>query len=283
MSSSIQPDWLKFLEAGLSEDGWPMDITSKSCLKDPSKKIAAQIIAKESGIWASSDLCTAVEKLSENQAGKISVTSTLKDGDSFKTGDILCSWEGPALFVLGFERGFLNLASYASGIATATNKFVKKAGSNAKILNTRKILPGYRDLAIHSVISGGGASHRIGLSGGILIKENHIESVGNIAAAISAVKNSDFKSEKIEIEVKNLDEVKEALDAGADTLLLDNFEPAEAKKAVALIRNKAAVEISGGLNEANIEDYAIAGVSFLSIGALTHSVKSIDMSLLVKI
>jgi nicotinate-nucleotide pyrophosphorylase (carboxylating) len=217
----------------------------------------------------------------------LQIYSELKNGDGFKTGDVVCRLDGLARGLLAIERPFLNLASYASGIATHTRAFVQavsKVSHPPRIVPTRKTLPHYRDLAVLSVLSGGGASHRVSLSGGVLIKENHIASAGGISRAVQNTRAVSPHLLKIEIEVRNESELREALQAGADGVLLDNFTPEQARSAVASIAKlnpRPFIEISGGVTVENISTYAIEGVDVISIGSLTLSVRATDLSLLV--
>jgi nicotinate-nucleotide pyrophosphorylase (carboxylating) len=187
---------------------------------------------------------------------------------------------------LALERPFLNLVAYASGVASATRQLVDVVArvSSARVTSTRKILPYYRDLAIYGVLCGGGVAHRVSLSGGVLLKENHIAAAGGIARAIKGVQAISPHGLKIEIEVRNLDELKQALKAGAEVVMLDNFEPEKVRAAVKQVRESkraVVIEVSGGLTAANIAEYALPGVDVLSCGGLTHSVRALDLSLLV--
>jgi nicotinate-nucleotide pyrophosphorylase (carboxylating) len=188
---------------------------------------------------------------------------------------------------LVFERSFINLAAYCGGIAFQTRRLLelvnKKGMKNPpRITGTRKTLPGYRDLAIQSSIIGGAHPHRYNLSGGLLIKENHIRAAGSIAKAIHQARQTAPHLLKIEIEVRNLNELKEATDSGAEVIMLDNFSPELVLEAVKTKSQQTCFEVSGGINESNIDQYLIEGLDVISIGSITHSVKSIDLSLLVQ-
>jgi nicotinate-nucleotide pyrophosphorylase (carboxylating) len=285
--------WKDLLEAGLREDGFVWDWTTlgvnqanlQAGKNEVKKWVQAQIVAKSEGVWAADGLISALEECSRT----LKVKRRIQDGESFKAKSVLLEWKGSAREVLAFERPFLNLAAYVSGIATATQKLVKivhKAcpKNPPRISATRKTLPGYRDLAIYGVCIGGGFPHRLSLSGGVLVKENHIESAGGIARAISGVRSVAPHGLKIEVEVKSLKELKEAVQARADGVLLDNFTPAEVDEALKVLKktaNRPFVEVSGGLNENNLYSYAIEGVDVLSIGSMTHSVRAVDFSLLI--
>ncbi len=276
------------MSTGLSEDGWTWDWTTLGTLGNggAEKIVRARIVAKADGIWASQGLIAATNSLAE----KVIVSSSLKDGQEFKSGSALVQWEGPARLVLAYERPFLNLASYASGIATSTRKLVlavKSAcpGRPPRVTATRKILPAYRDIAIASVIAGGGHSHRVNLSGGVLIKENHIAAAGGIAAAVRGARAVAPHGLKVETEVRNEKELREALDAKADGVLLDNFTPAQIRSALLVLANSShrpVVEVSGGINDSNISGYVIEGVDVISVGSLTHTVRATDLSMLME-
>jgi nicotinate-nucleotide pyrophosphorylase (carboxylating) len=283
----------RILQLGLDDDGWPWDWTALGSVKDSSKKVRAQVIAKAPGVWAASQFVAAVESLARdinNEAGltvPFNAKSLVKDGTSVKPGQRVCEWSGNASLVLALERPFLNLASYVSGIATATNEYVsvvKKAcpKKTPRVTCTRKTLPGYRDLAVYGLQAGGGYPHRLGLSSGVLIKENHIAAAGSIAKAIEGCREVVPHGLKIEIEVTSLAELEQALAANAEVILLDNFSVEDVKKALGMLgKTKPTIEVSGGLNLSNIGRYAIPGVDVLSVGALTHSVKALDLSLLI--
>jgi len=280
------PDlWKDLLRAGLKDDGWPWDWTTLGTRNDKTQSLKAKVIAKSNGVWAAEKLVKTLSQISST----IQAESRILDGKRFKAGDVLVDMKGLSSEVLALERPFLNLAAYVSGIATTTSRIVEKVKNacpknTPRVTLTRKTLPGYRDVAIHGVRVGGGYPHRVSLSGGILIKENHIAAAGSILKAVRGVRAVAPHGLKIEIEVRSSQELKEALEADADGVLLDNFSPAGVQSAVKLLSKhprRPFVEISGGLNEANISDYTIQGVDILSVGALTHSVKVVDLSLLV--
>jgi len=201
-----------------------------------------------------------------------------------KYGDIALTVEGRVHSILRAERLVLNIMQRMSGIATTTSLYVEKInGTKARITDTRKTTPGMRMLEKEAVRTGGGVNHRMGLYDMIMLKDNHIDYAGGIAAAVTRTREylTEKKlSLKIEIEARNIDEVREILTAGGvDRIMLDNFTVEETVKAVALICNAAETESSGGITLANVRDYALCGVDFISIGALTHHIKSLDMSL----
>ncbi|MFL5813885.1 MAG: carboxylating nicotinate-nucleotide diphosphorylase [Bdellovibrionia bacterium] len=273
------------LRRGLEEDGWEWDWTTLGTLRAPDQKIRAKIIAKSHGVWAADALVEALMKVEP----KIKAKALVANGTRLKPGMTVVEWSGPARQVLALERPFLNLASYVGGIATKTAGLVERIHEACpvkppRLTATRKTLPGYRDLAIYGVIAGGGYSHRVSLSGGVLIKENHIAAAGGVVRAVEGVRAVAPHGLLIEIEVTNMRELEQAIAAEAGGVLLDNFSPDEIRKALNVIESslhRPLVEVSGGINEDNIGDYAIEGVNILSSGSLTHSVKAIDLSLLI--
>jgi nicotinate-nucleotide pyrophosphorylase (carboxylating) len=293
------PDiWKDLLQAGLKDDGWPWDWTSLGTFlgadsggtsggshRRSVQSIEAKVVAKSDGVWAAEKLVSAVAKFS----GQITAKSKFPDGKAFHKGDILVELQGSARDILALERPFLNLAAYVSGIATSTARMVELVRQASpknppRVTLTRKTLPGYRDVAIHGVIAGGGFPHRVSLSGGVLIKENHIAAAGGLAQAVKGARGVAPHGLKIEVEVTSLVELQQAIDANADGVLLDNFTPTEVQAALKLLETATSrpfVEVSGGLTEETIASYALSGVNVLSVGALTHSVKVVDLSLLV--
>ena len=229
-------------------------------------------------------------ELSRSMGGELSIKSLVEDGEAFKPGQPVMALKGTARVLLDLERPMLNLASYVSGIATRTDGLVRRVKKacpkrTPRVTTTRKTLPGYRDLAIYGVLAGGGHAHRMSLSGGVLIKENHIAAAGSIAKAIEGARKVAPHGLKIECEVRNLAELTQALEARADGVLLDNFKVKGVRDALKLIAKQATapvLEVSGGLDKENIGSYAIAGVDVLSVGSLTHSVTAVDLSLLVE-
>jgi len=271
---------IHFIETALEEDMGDGDHTSLACIPS-SAKGKAQLLVKENGILAGVELAIEIFKKVDN---KLRITTLLKDGSKIKKGDIVLTVEGKAQSILLAERLVLNCMQRMSGIATYTNKLVELCkGTSAQVIDTRKTTPNMRGLEKWAVIIGGGTNHRIGLYDMILIKDNHIDYAGGIPQAIEAantylkLKN---KKLKIEIESRNLDEVKQVLAIGkVDRIMLDNFTIKELKKAIKLIDGKYQTEASGGITEKTIRSYAVCGVNFISIGALTHNIKSIDLSL----
>jgi nicotinate-nucleotide pyrophosphorylase (carboxylating) len=277
--------WKELLIAGLKDDDSSWDWTSLGTIRNPTQKLRAKIIAKSHGIWAGQSLTHTLSQM----PGIQKAASRLKDGQIFRPKTLLVEIAGTAKDVLTLERPFLNLASYASGIATRTHQLktlIHQACPKAppRLTLTRKTLPFYRDLAIHGVLAGGGHPHRVSLSGGVLIKENHIAAAGSIAKAIRGAKSVAPHGLKVEVEVRSTRELGEALKSGAEGVLLDNFTPAQvqsALKQIAAVQTRPVVEVSGGIDETNIADYSIEGIDVISVGSITHSVRSCDFSLLV--
>ncbi|MCR4302087.1 MAG: carboxylating nicotinate-nucleotide diphosphorylase [Sulfuricaulis sp.] len=204
----------------------------------------------------------------------------VRDGDSIRAGQALCALRGPARALLTGERTALNFLQLLSGTATQTRKYVEAVrGTHATILDTRKTLPGLRRAQKYAVTCGGGANHRMGLYDAILIKENHIAAAGSIAAAWRAAKASAPPGVTVEIEVENLEQLRETLAAGAERILLDNFNSEQLKTAVQETRGRAKLESSGGINLSNIRAVADTGVDFISIGDITKNIVAVDLSL----
>ncbi|MDE6495962.1 MAG: carboxylating nicotinate-nucleotide diphosphorylase [Duncaniella sp.] len=238
-----------------------------------------QLIVKEEGILAGVDIARMVfEKFDP----ELKMTVFIEDGAHVKPGDIAFVVEGSVRSLLQTERTMLNIMQRMSGIATMTAKYQSRLdGLKTKVLDTRKTTPGMRMLEKEAVRIGGGMNHRIGLFDMILIKDNHVDFAGGITQAVNAAKKylaEKGKDLKIEVEVRNTDEINEALAAGVDRIMLDNFTPERTRDAVELINGRVEVESSGGITLDTLRAYGEAGVDFISVGALTHSVKGLDMS-----
>lgn len=251
------------------------DITTNNIV--PENKLAsASMTAKADGIIAGIDIAEMVfRKLDEN----LEWNPKIKDGDSVKKGDVILEIKGTFRALLTGERLALNLMQRMSGIATETAKYVAETkGSKVKILDTRKTVPGLRTFDKYAVKMGGGTNHRIGLYDMVMIKDNHIKMAGTITAAVNQVRKSIPSEIKVEVETTNLHEVEEAVNAGADIIMLDNMSNELMCEAVDLINGKALIEASGNMNLERISDVAKTGVDFISVGALTHSVIALDIS-----
>lgn len=260
----------------LKEDISSEDITTNSVMRE--KKLGTvQLICKQDGVIAGLEIFKRVFELLDRET----VTKLyFKDGDRVKKGDLLGEVEGDIRVLLSGERTALNYLQRMSGIATYTNNMVKLLeGSSVKLLDTRKTTPNMRIFEKYAVKVGGGNNHRYNLSDGILLKDNHIDAAGGVANAIKMAKEYAPFVRKIEVEVENLDMLKEALEAGADIIMLDNMTPEMMKEAVKLTRGKAVTECSGNITKENIQTIIDTGVDYVSSGALTHSAPILDVSL----
>ena len=240
----------------------------------------SRLIIKEDGILAGVDIA---EKVLHKVDPTIKMTVMLKDGTEVKKGDIAFTAEGPVRSLLIAERTMLNIMQRMSGVATMTRRYQDELkGLHTRVLDTRKTTTGMRMLEKEAVEMGGGTNHRIGLFDMILIKDNHIDFAGGIEKAISRANDycrENGKDLKIEVEVRSLDDIRRVLShGGVDRIMFDNFTPALTKEAVALVNGKVETESSGGITLENLREYGEAGVDFISVGALTHSVKGLDMS-----
>lgn len=261
------------------EDIGDGDHTSLSCI--PSTAIGKQrLIIKDTGVLAGVEVAKMIFDAFDPE---LKVTQYLHDGDMVKPGDVAFEVEGKVLSLLQTERLMLNIMQRMSGIATTTHRYVEQLnGLKTRVLDTRKTTPGLRMLEKMAVKIGGGDNHRIGLYDMILLKDNHVDFAGGITAAITkaqAYLKANNKHLQIEIEVRNFDELEEALRVGGvNRIMLDNFSPADTRKAVALVAGRCELESSGGITFDTLRTYAECGVDVISVGALTHSVKSLDMS-----
>jgi len=268
------------LKNAITEDLGDGDHSSLSCIPADAED-KAQLLIKQNGILAGLEIAKEVFNL---------IDPTLKfeqfqfDGNNVNPGDRAFIISGKTRSILQAERLVLNIMQRMSGIATTTHEYVKKiAGTKAKILDTRKTTPGFRYLEKQAVKIGGGENHRMGLYDMIMLKDNHVDFAGGIKQAIK--KANEYlqqvnKNIKIEIEVRNINELNEVLETGSvHRIMLDNFSPEQTKEAVQLINNCYETESSGGITLKNIRAYAEAGVDYISVGALTHQIKSLDISL----
>ena len=207
----------------------------------------------------------------------------LPEGSEVKPGDIIAELEGRTRFLLKGERTALNLLQHMSGVATATRRAVKLVeGTPASITDTRKTLPGLRALQKYAVTVGGGKNHRFNLSDGAMLKDNHIDAAGGIPQAVAAIRDRLGHMVKLEVETRNLEEVRQALEAGADVIMMDNMDCAAMAEAVRLVDGRALLEASGGITDDTLRAVAETGVDIISIGALTHSVKAMDISMKIR-
>jgi nicotinate-nucleotide pyrophosphorylase (carboxylating) len=259
------------VRAWLAEDFGDGDLTSESVVPEGATAEAA-ILLKERGVVCGLELVHAVFAELDPD---VRFEAMAADGD--ETEGEVARLEGDARALLGGERLALNVLGRLSGIATATRRYVDAvAGTGATILDTRKTTPGLRALEKYAVRCGGGTNHRLGLDDGILIKDNHLRVAGSIGVAVERAKATGVE---VEVECDTLDQVREALDAGAEMILLDNMSPSQLAEAVALTDGRAKLEASGGITLDNVRAVAETGVDFVSIGALTHSARALDVSM----
>lgn len=264
------------LRLWLEEDIGSGDITTNAIVS-PEMEATGIIHAKDTGVLAGVSVARRVFELLEPE---IAFQEKLADGAALAPGTVIAEVHGSARAVLTGERLALNLLQHMSGVATRTAKLVAIAAPyGAKLVDTRKTTPGMRLLDKYAVRVGGGSNHRLGLYDAMLIKDNHIQVAGSISAALARAKAYASHMTKIEIEVEDLAGVREALAGGADVIMLDNMAPEMMREAVGIIDHRAVVEASGGIDETTLAAAAAAGVDVISVGALTHSVKALDISM----
>ena len=263
----------------LAEDIGRGDITTSSTVP-PDVRGMGRFLAKEDLVICGMEVAEAVFVHLDAEVAEIE--TTFSDGDEVNEGTVFGTLKGYADVLLTGERVALNLLQRMSGVATLTRQFVKAIeGTKAAIVDTRKTTPGLRLLEKYAVTVGGGKNHRMGLDDGVLIKDNHIALAGGIAEAVNAAKNTAGHLHKIEIEITNWAQLREAIEAGADIVMLDNQTPEEATKLVEMSRNlnpNVLIEASGGMEIERVRSYAEAGVDLISVGRLTHSARAVDIS-----
>lgn len=266
----------RLIETALLEDINYIDAAT-DLLLDEEQQGSARFIAKDDGVLCGLDIALRVFELIQPDF-KAEIYKT--DGDFLKKGDIIAEVSGKTKTILKGERTALNLIQHMSGIATATNKAVKLVeGTNASIADTRKTLPGLRPIEKYAVTVGGGKNHRYNLSDCAMLKDNHVDAGGGITSAVNKLRKKLGHTVKIELEVRNLDELREALSVDVDIIMLDNMSCEDMKKAVEITNGKAKLEASGGITDETIRAVAETGVDIISMGAITHSVKAFDISL----
>lgn len=264
------------IKRAISEDINYIDVATDYLL-DENEKNKAKFIAKADGVLCGIEVAMRVFSLLDEE---FTYTLYQKDGENVKKGDIIAEIEGRTIYLLKGERTALNLLQHMSGIATLTNECVKQIeGTEATIADTRKTLPGLRSLQKYAVTCGGGKNHRYNLSDCAMLKDNHIDAKGGITPAVKALREKIGHTVKIEVETRTLEEVKEALSAGADIIMLDNMDNDTMAEAVKIVNKKALLEASGNLTPERLRSVALLGVDILSIGALTHSVTAFDISM----
>ena len=260
----------------LKEDIGSGDVTTNTTVSEDAMA-HGRFVAKEDGIICGLAVCERVFKILD---GEIEFTANKKDGEAIHVGEVLAEISGKARALLTGERTAVNLLQRMSGIATKTAAAVAEvAGTMAKIADTRKTAPGLRLLDKYAVLIGGGTNHRFNLADGILIKDNHIAAAGGITRAVERARANAPHTLKIEVECETIDDVRAALTAGADIIMLDNMSNAEMKEAVGIIGGRAITEASGNMGDKELSEVAKTGVDIISVGALTHSVGSLDISL----
>ena len=269
----------RLIDLSFSEDIGDGDHTTLCCIPEDAEG-ASKLLIKEEGILAGMRVARQVVNCFDPT---LKVEPFIEDGAHVKPGDVAMVVRGKVRSLLQTERLMLNIMQRMSGIATMTNRYVKRLeGTNTRVLDTRKTTPGMRMLEKEAVKIGGGVNHRIGLFDMILLKDNHVDFCGGISAALdrcAAYQKEKGLNLKVEIECRTFDEIKEVMaHGGADRIMLDNFSVEDTRKAVELIDHKFETESSGGITFDTLRDYAETGVDFISVGALTHSVKGLDMS-----
>lgn len=265
------------LRRALEEDIGTGDVTTMATI-EPGTQASAELVAKEDFVLAGIDVARRVFQLLSTETA---FEKLISDGQTAKRGDVIAWIKGDAAALLQGERVALNLLQRMCGVATLTSTFVQEvAGTRAVVVDTRKTTPGLRVLEKYAVRMGGGGNHRMALYDAVLIKENHVAAAGGITAAVSRARQRVPHTQKIEVEVRNQEEVAEALAAGADILLLDNMTLTELTAAIELVGDQAITEASGGVNLETVREIAETGVQLISVGALTHSYRAVDISML---
>ena len=264
------------IKEAISEDINYIDVSADYLIPDEQRN-DSYFVAKADGVLCGLDIAMRVFTLLDDT---FTYTVYKNDGDEVKAGDLIVEFNGKTACLLKGERTALNIIQHMSGIATATNKAVKLCeGTNASVTDTRKTLPGLRALQKYAVVCGGGKNHRYNLSDGAMLKDNHIDAGGGITNAVAILRSKLGHMVKIEVETRNFDEVKEAVAAGADIIMLDNMNNDQMRECVEFINGRAKTEASGNITLDNIADVAKTGVDIISLGALTHSVKAFDISM----
>jgi nicotinate-nucleotide pyrophosphorylase (carboxylating) len=279
---SVNEEELRLIGMALDEDKGSGDWTTRWVVPARTRG-HGRIIAKAEGVIAGLAVASAVFTRLDP---RVEIRSELTDGARVADGDIVCTIRGPARTILTGERTALNFMQRLSGIATLTRKFVDAvAGTGAQILDTRKTTPGWRSLEKAAVKAGGGENHRFGLFDMVLIKENHVQIAGGVAEAIKRVRDANNKELRVECEVRDKEELRAAVDAGCDIILLDNMDVQAIREAVRVIKQRAPqikTEASGNMTLERVRTVAETGVDYISVGALTHSVPALDLSLIMQ-
>ncbi len=266
----------RLLEIAIKEDIGPGDVTSNAIFPDDHESEAV-LISKETGIFCGGEVLDYCYKKLDSS---IKTVLPVPDGKKIKPGERIGEIRGNTKKILNGERIVLNFIQRMSGIATMTARFVKiMEGSGTAILDTRKTLPGFRHLDKYAVKTGGGRNHRMGLYDMVMIKDNHIKAAGSISAAVRRIRETYGSRYKVEVETTNLNEVGEAVRAGADIIMLDNMDIPAMKESIGLIQGKAKIEVSGNITGERLVQLKDLKIDYISIGALTHSVTAFDLSM----
>ena len=275
MINSIYVD--NIIKTALLEDINYLDVTTDYLIPDDQVN-TARFLAKDNGVLCGIDVALRVFRILQPEGFEATVYK--HDGDVLEKGDIIAEIKGKTRTLLKGERTALNLIQHMSGVATATSRAVKIIeGTNASVADTRKTLPGLRPLQKYAVTVGGGKNHRYNLSDAAMLKDNHVDAGGGIANAVAKLRKKLGHMTKIELEVRNLDELGQALEAGVDVIMLDNMSVEQMREAVEITGGRALLEASGGITDETLRAIAETGVDIISMGAITHSVKAFDISL----
>lgn len=277
----ILPDFYidELIKKAITEDINYIDVSSAYIFSEDDRT-EAYFVSKADGVLCGAEVALRVFALLDNT---FEYKLYKHDGDEIKNGDLIAEFSGKTLKLLEGERTALNLLQHMSGVASMTNAAVKAIeGTNSTIADTRKTLPGLRAIQKYAVTCGGGHNHRYNLSDAAMLKDNHIDAGGGITKTVEALRKKIGHTVKIEVETRNLEEVKEAVDAGADIIMLDNMTLETMQEAVKIIDGKALTEASGNVTLENIKTVAEAGVDIISMGAITHSVKAFDISMRIR-
>ena len=277
----ILPDFYidELIKKAITEDINYIDVSS-AYLFDDDHRTQAYFVSKADGVLCGIEVALRVFSLLDNT---LEYKLYKHDGDEIKAGDLIAEFSGKTLKLLEGERTALNLLQHMSGVASMTNAAVKAIeGTGSTIADTRKTLPGLRAIQKYAVTCGGGHNHRYNLSDAAMLKDNHIDAGGGITKTVEALRKKIGHTVKIEVETRTLDEVREAVEAGADIIMLDNMNLETMQEAVRIIDGKALTEASGNVTLDNIRTVALAGVDIISMGAITHSVKAFDISMRIK-
>jgi nicotinate-nucleotide pyrophosphorylase (carboxylating) len=278
VTDALAPEHLDpLIRASLEEDLGPGDVTSNALIP-PAMTCRGKVICRQNGVVCGVSVARRVFELVDPS---LRFDAKVQDGDPVQADHVVIRLHGPARAVLGAERVALNFLQHLSGIATLTAQYARAVeGTKARILDTRKTTPGLRALEKYATRIGGALNHRMGLFDAVLIKDNHLALVGGVSPALRAARKA-YPGDDLIVEVSCVQELRTALDDNAPRILLDNFSPGQVREAISLIRGRAVVEVSGGVQPSNARAYALAGVDFISVGAITHSAAALDMSLKV--